>query len=185
MTSKEAIEARTSVRKYLSDEIREAARMHLNECIEKYNRISGLHIQMMKTNINLFNPPFSGVKNFFALVGKKTDPDFYEKAGYYGESLVLEAVKNELGTCWVTETFNRKSCFCEMNMGESLCCVITFGQKPSKQGLLAKVMSKGVVSKPKPIEEMYKSDVVNPPAGSFRLWKIGTDKRPRRETATG
>lgn len=162
MTSKEAIDARRSVRKFLTDEIRESAKVELLESIEKYNKLSGLHIQLMDTSINLFTAPFSGVKHFLALVGKKTDPDFYEKAGFYGEMLVLEAVKNDLGTCWVSGSFDRKHCFCEMNQGESLCCVIAVGHKPTKQGILSKVMSKNGHDKTKPLEEFYTSDVVNP-----------------------
>lgn len=44
---------------------------------------------------------FENVKNYIAIVGNKNDQ---EKAGYYGEKIVLKCQKLGLNTCWVAMT---------------------------------------------------------------------------------
>ena len=40
---------------------------------------------------------FENVKNYIAIVGNKNDQ---EKAGYYGEKIVLKCPELGLNTCW-------------------------------------------------------------------------------------
>ena len=67
---------------------------------------------------------FNGVENYIALVGKKS-ADLDEKAGYYGEKLVLKAQELGLNTCWVALTHGKSTA--EIKKGEKLVCVIALG----------------------------------------------------------
>lgn len=49
---------------------------------------------------------FSGVKNYIALVGKKSET-LDEELGYQGERLVLKAQELGLNTCWVAMTHGK------------------------------------------------------------------------------
>ncbi len=79
MEIKEAIMQRHSVRAYLDkpieDELKEKLLSLMNEC----NKVYGLNIQFVTDEPNAFDTflahygKFSGVKNYFALIGKKSD----------------------------------------------------------------------------------------------------------------
>ncbi len=164
MTDMEAMNLRYSRRSYLDKPIQAAALEHLMAAITKYNEISGLHIQLIEDGRASFKGllksygMFSGVRSFFALVGRTGDVHLKEKAGYYGELLVLEATKLGLGTCWVGGTYDRKHCPCTVQEEESLVCVITVGYSQEKQDFREKLIYKATHRKAKPLEEFYTSD---------------------------
>lgn len=164
MTDIEAINLRYSRRSYLDKPIQAAALEHLMAVITKYNETSGLHIQLIEDGSNSFKGllksygMFSGVRSFFALVGKNGDANLKEKAGYYGELLVLEATKLGLGTCWVGATYDRKHCPCTVKEDETLVCVIPVGYSQEKQDFREKLIYKATHRKSKPLEEFYTSD---------------------------
>lgn len=126
----EIMKARHSVRQYsgkkIEEEKREALRTLVNEC----NKESGLHIQLIFDEHKCFDSmmahygKFSGVENYIALVGKK-DAELDEKAGYYGEKLVLKAQELGLNTCWVALTHGKSRA--EIENGEKLACIIALG----------------------------------------------------------
>lgn len=62
---------------------------------------------------------FSGVKNYVAIVGNK-DSNLAEKAGYYGEQLVLFAQVLGLNTCWVGMTFKKIKDAFKINKNEKV-----------------------------------------------------------------
>ena len=104
MDTIQAIETRHSIRRYTDQAIGETVREQLQACVDVNNRASGLHIQLMtdepqgfKGFIGRFN--FKGVRNYIALIGPDDDR-LDEKCGYYGEHLLLEAVKLGLSGCW-------------------------------------------------------------------------------------
>ena len=69
---------------------------------------------------------FSGVKNYIALIGKKS-PSLDERCGYYGERLVLLAQQLGLNTCWVAMTYSKVKNAYVLGEGEKLCVVIALG----------------------------------------------------------
>ena len=69
---------------------------------------------------------FSGVTNYIALVGKKSNM-LDELCGYYGERLVLKAQQLGLNTCWVAMTYKKIPGTFEVNKGEKLTVVISLG----------------------------------------------------------
>ena len=69
---------------------------------------------------------FSGVKNYIAIIGNKTD-NLEEKCGYYGEKVVLYAQTLGLNTCWVAMTYSKVKSAFQIDKGEKLCLVISIG----------------------------------------------------------
>lgn len=126
----ELMKARHSVRQYsgrkIESEIREMLTISVNEC----NRESGLNIQIMFDEPKCFDSmmahygKFSGVENYIAIVGKK-GADLEEKAGYYGEKLVLKAQELGLNTCFVAMTHGKSTA--EIKKDEKLACIIALG----------------------------------------------------------
>lgn len=126
----ELMKARHSVRQYsgrtIENGIREKLTLSVNEC----NRESGLNIQIMFDEPKCFDSmmahygKFSGVENYIAIVGKK-GVDLEEKAGYYGEKLVLKAQELGLNTCFVAMTHGKSTA--EIKKDEKLACIIALG----------------------------------------------------------
>ena len=87
---------------------------------------------------------FRNAKNYIAIVGPKSLPDLEERAGYYGEKIVLEAQIMGLNTCWVAGTYSRGKCKVEKENGEKLVCVISIGYG----------MTEGKEHRSKPIEKL-------------------------------
>lgn len=131
MTLQEAIEARHSVRKYIDKPIPQDIIDILQAKIEECNNLGNLHIQLVTNEPKAFKGKmaygtFSGVTNYFAMVGKKAD-DLSERIGYYGEQLVLLAQTLGLNTCWVGLTYNNIKDAYEKGNDEKLCCMIALG----------------------------------------------------------
>lgn len=132
MTAYEAMEARHSVRSYLPRPIEETALQALLAEVELCNRRGGLHIQLVTEAPEAFQGflatygMLKGVRNYFVLAGTDS-PDLEERAGYWGEHLVLTAQALGLNTCWVGGTYSKKKIRAELNDGEKLVCVIAVG----------------------------------------------------------
>lgn len=128
----EAIENRHSVRSYLGQRIEEEVKEKLNAEIDACNAESGLNIQLVTDEPDAFGGylahygSFRGVRNYIALVGKKS-PDLNEELGWYGERLTLLATMLGLDSCWVAVTYSKGEAKCEIKPGEALCCVIAIG----------------------------------------------------------
>lgn len=147
----EAIKKRHSVRSFEDKKIEGKVKDKLLQMIDKCNKESGLHIQLVLNEPKAFDSfmahygKFSGVKNYITLIGKKTS-NLEETCGYYGEKLVILAQSLGLNTCWVAMTYSKiKSAF-EIKDGEKLCCVIAIGYGKT-QGVSHKSKSIESVSK--------------------------------------
>lgn len=121
---------RHSVRQYTDRVIEPEKRTTMNELITEINRKSDLHIQIFYEEPKCFDSmmahygKLTGVKNYIALVGKKS-PKLEETLGYYGEQLVLKAQKLGLNTCWVAMTHGKSKA--EIGKGEKQVCLISLG----------------------------------------------------------
>jgi len=126
----EIMRARHSVRQYSKKKIEEEKREALAGLVRECNEESGLNIQIIYDEPKCFDSmmahygKFSGAENYIALVGKK-DKGLDEKAGYYGEKLVLKAQELGLNTCWVALTHGKSAA--EIKKGEKLACIIALG----------------------------------------------------------
>lgn len=132
MDINEAIRNRHSVRSYLDKPIPNDTINEIKSEISECNKESGLHIQLVTEEPEAFSGfmahygKFSGVKNYIALIGKKS-PDLDEKLGYYGERIAIKAQQLGLNTCWVAMTFSKRKSKCVVDKGEKLVCVLSLG----------------------------------------------------------
>ena len=131
MTLLEAIKARHSVRKYIDKPIPQDIIDILQAKIEECNEIGNLHIQLVTNEPKAFKGKmaygtFSGVTNYFAMVGKKAD-DLSERIGYYGEHIVLLAQTLGLNTCWVGLSYSKVPGTYVLEEGEKIACYIAIG----------------------------------------------------------
>ena len=104
MTLEEAVYARHSVRSYTGEALAKEAAFALEEEIGKCNKEGGLSIRLVQNEPKAFKSflakygKFSGVTSYIVLAGEQAD-DLRERAGYYGERLVLSAQTLGLNTC--------------------------------------------------------------------------------------
>lgn len=154
MDLKQAIYKRHSVRAYLDRPIDEETKKKIISAVEEINAESGLHIQFVTDEKKAFDGfmahygSFSGVSNYFALVGKN-DRDLDEKCGYYGQKLVLLCQSLGLNSCWVALTFKKVKDAYRVETGEKLCLVIAVGYGKTQ----------GTQHKNKPVEKL--SDLID------------------------
>lgn len=172
----EAMKARHSVRSYHNKPIPNEVVSQLQAEIDDCNKESGLHIQLVTGEPKAFDGmmahygKFSGVQNYIALIGKKSD-DLEEKLGYYGERIVLKVQMLGLNTCWVAMTFSKgvTKKNCEIRQGEKLVCVLSLGYGATQ----------GMAHRSKPMEALCQTD------GKIQDWfKAGMEAALLAPTAT-
>ena len=150
MTLQEAIEARHSVRAYKELPLTEDVVKVLEEQIAILNREGKLHIQLILNEPKAFQGTlakygrFRNVTNYFVIAGKTAD-DLDERAGYYGEHLVLLAQTLGLNTCWVGLSYSKVPGTYVLDEGEKIACYIALGYGET-QGVGHKIKSVGQVS---------------------------------------
>lgn len=144
----EVMKARHSVRQYSRKKIEEEKKEILIALVNECNKDSGLNMQIIFDEPKCFDSmmahygKFSGVENYIALVGKK-GAGLEEKAGYYGEKIVLKAQELGLNTCWVAMTHGKSAAKIEKD--EKLACIIALGYG----------VTQGVAHKNKPTEQLW------------------------------
>ena len=151
MTIIEAIQNRHSVRRYTDQGVKGDVLAALQAEVSKCNDKSGLHIRLVTDDPDTFNGflakvRFSGAKNYIVLAGKES-ADLDEKAGYYGERLVLKAQQLGLNTCWAA-MFSGKKFSAKIDKGEKIVIIISFGYG----------VTQGVPHKSKPLESLCRVD---------------------------
>lgn len=140
---------RHSVRQYSDKKIDGDVKTKLDTYVASINEESGLSMQIFYNEPNCFNSmlahygKFSNVKNYIAIVGKKEEQ---EKAGYYGEKLVLKCQELGLNTCWVALTHGKVNV--QTKPQQKLLILIALGYSTNM----------GVAHKSKPIKELCKED---------------------------
>lgn len=126
----EIMKQRHSVRSYTDKSVEPEKRAALNALTEEINQKNGLNIQIVYDEPKCFDSfmahygKFSGVRNYIALIGKKS-PKLDETLGYYGEELVLKAQESGLNTCWVALTHGKSKVV--IGKGEKQVCLIALG----------------------------------------------------------
>lgn len=149
MDLSEAIRNRHSVRQYEERAVEKEILDVLQTEIDACNKEGNLHIQLVTNEPRAFDSfmahygKFSGVTNYIALIGKKSDK-LDELCGYYGERLVLKAQQLGLNTCWVAMSYKKVNGAFQINKGEKLTVVIALGYGKTQ----------GVQHKSKPAESV-------------------------------
>lgn len=162
MTLHEASEIRISRRAYTPEPVSAEKKAALQKIIDDICSRSGLHIELMEDGAECFNliksyGMFSGVRNYFALAGRKDDPKMHEKIGYFGEELVLEATRLGLGTCWVAGSYGKSASSFKLADGEAISCVISVGEIKEAESRKEKFIAGIIKTKRKSAAEMSKN----------------------------
>lgn len=145
----ELMKERHSVRQYKNQAIELAKREAINALINDVNAKSKLSIQAFYDEPKCFNSfmahygKFENVENYIAIVGNKNEQ---EKAGYYGEKIVLKCQELGLNTCWVGMTHGKSKA--EIKRGQKLLVIISLGYGETQ----------GVPHKSNSIAELGKAD---------------------------
>lgn len=160
----DAIRARHSVRQYTDQQPEPTTLAALQAEIDACNQQSGLHIQLVTNEPKAFDSfmahygKFSGVCNYIALVGKKSNT-LDELCGYYGERLVLKAQQLGLNSCWVAMTYKKIPDTFTVAKDEKLTVVLAIGYGKT-QGTAHKSKPAGQVSNLTPhAPDWFKSGV--------------------------
>lgn len=155
MTLIEAMYARHAVRHYDGKPLISKHKKELNTFIDKLNKQSGLHMQLITNEPKAFGGlkakicNFTGCVNYLAIIGPKS-PMLKEKSGYYGEQVVLKAQQLGINSCWVALTFNKVKSAYKINKNEKLVLVVALGYGTTQgHPHISKKMSDVVVNKGK------------------------------------
>ncbi len=84
-----------------------------------------------------------GAPSYIAFIGTPEKENSYEQLGYIGQAVVLEATRLELGTCWVSGTFDAGAATkdLEIERQEQVVAVSPLGYPKDGHTLSEKVMS--------------------------------------------
>ena len=143
------MQSRHSVRQYTDRAIAPEQRSSINACVRAANAESGLSIQVFYDEPKCFDSflahygKFVNVKNYIAIVGTKNEQ---EKAGYYGEQVVLKCQELGLNTCWVAMTHGKSQA--RLQNGQKLLILISLGYGQTQ----------GTAHKSKPLSELGHAD---------------------------
>jgi len=138
LTSLEAVAVRKSRRTYNDIPLSSHEIDVLTNWINAFNLRESLSFQLVINRPDLFGGfiksygMLSGVRNFIVVAGPENDPHLFEKLGYYGELLVLEATRLDLGTCWVGGSFDLHSVKTIVQPSDILVAVIAIGNVEGK-----------------------------------------------------
>lgn len=153
MKIQEAMAARHAVRKFTDKPIEGDTLTALREETAICSMLGRLRIILVTDEPSAFGGfvthygIFSGVRNYLVLIGDKA-PDLQERAGYYGERVVLKAQRLGLNTCWVAVSYSKKKCPVKPKTGEDLVSVIPVGYG----------ISPGTPHKNRPMEKLCRTD---------------------------
>lgn len=131
MTLLEAIDARHSVRHYISKPLSQDIIDAIQAKIDACNREGNLHIQLVLNERKGFSGmmaygSFSGVENYIVMAGHRSE-DLDERIGYFGEQIVLLAQQLGLGTCWAGLSYRKVKGTYTLAPDEKLACMISLG----------------------------------------------------------
>lgn len=131
MTLSEAIDARHSVRHYISKPLSQDIIDAIQAKIDACNREGNLHIQLVLNERKGFSGmmaygSFSGVENYIVMAGHRSE-DLDERIGYFGEQIVLLAQQLGLGTCWAGLSYRKVKGTYTLAPDEKLACMISLG----------------------------------------------------------
>ena len=186
MDIKEAIRSRHSVRQFKDKAIEGSVIKELEDLIKECNDLSGLNIQLVINDPECFDTflahygRFTNANNYIALVGNKNLPDLDEKAGYYGQKIVLKAQMLGLNTCWVAGTYGKGKCKADTAAGEKIVCVIAIGYGENegtkhKSKLLAKLCAVREEDMPSWFRDGMKAAMMAPTAVNQQKFYVDID----------
>ncbi len=116
---------------------------------------AGLHITLCMNDGEPFRGfrrsygAFRNVRNYIVVAADISFPNTLERAGYYGEQLVMLCVSLGLGTCFVSGTYDASHIATNIKVGEKVLYLITLGYENTSRGdsPIARIMKSAIHSK--------------------------------------
>jgi nitroreductase len=118
------------VRRYLDKPIEESARNVIDDYVDIIIKQSGLNIKVCYDEPKAFQTllahygSFRKAVNYVAFIGKK---EAETKVGYFGEAIVLKLQEIGINSCWVAVSYSKRKTPIEMQEGEDILSVVSFG----------------------------------------------------------
>ncbi len=129
----DAIPLRHAVRTFLPKPIEQEKLAIINKEIEDIGKKHQVEMRLHTGDKNLFANMLSYFCNFrnvkTIIIVSATNP---EKAGYYGERIVLLAQTLGLNSCWVGQTYNRKKIAKQYNIAPAAVIALGYGATQGK-----------------------------------------------------
>lgn len=166
MSNLEILRRRKSVRSYSPAAVSDAVRNKLNsEATYINSHESGLSFRTCFDD----GAPFKGfgrsygmfrnVNNYLAVLVDTTFPNTLERAGYFAEQWITEAVKLGLSTCFVGGTFSPGHVATRMEVYEKIPFVVAFGYaEEDKTSMVARIATKMAHREKRSPREFYDGD---------------------------
>ncbi len=171
-----AISMRTSRRTYkraaMSKELKAVIKQMADSVNAENDDITFTFIEDPTFAFSMFTGKFSAI----AVCGEDT-PQAREKCGYWGETIVLQAVYHGLGTCWVDSSYNENKImeYLQLPHGLRLYCLITFGLVNEKKSRKEVMMYNMLHRTNKPYQKMFSvCDEKLPPAYKNGMLMVDT-----------
>lgn len=147
MNNLEILKKRKSVRTYSDVPIEKELAEKLKAEVTLINtHVHGLNFQLVFNDPSPFKGffksygSFKNASNYLAAIIDDNIEGMWEKAGYYAEKFVIEAVKNGLGTCFVGGTYDPKSVNLFLRFGEKILFLVLFGYPLEKERFTEKLL---------------------------------------------
>jgi nitroreductase len=167
----EAIFLRHSRRKYLRQPIEAATLERIEALAGRLNaEAAGCRIVPVPSHSGAI---FSGIRggygiikgapSYLAFIARPQESGSYARLGYYGETMVLEATRLGLGSCWVSGTFDPRAAGRELDLGpaEELVAVTPLGYPREGTSMSEKLIKRAAGSHSrKPLEQLCTGEPV-------------------------
>lgn len=180
----EAIEVRCSRRTYRTRALDDNTISVIKQMTEVANKNTGLHFQLVKDGTEPFTL-FAGKFSYIAVCGPDTERARV-LSGYWGEMILLECVYHNLGTCWVTGSYDENKALkaIKLEKGERLFGLIVVGYVKDKLSVKEKVIYNATHKTNKPYQKMIDAcDEKLPPHYEYAMKLVekapsATNRRP-------
>ncbi len=158
MTNEEYIQAiamRTSRRTYKHVAMSDDNKAVIKSLVDYVNEKAGLDFIFIDEASFAFTM-FTGKFSAIAVCGDDKI-ETREKCGYWGETIVLQAVYHGLGTCWVSSSYNENKImeYLMLPKGMRLYCLITVGLVDEKKSRKEKTLYNITHRENKPYQKMF------------------------------
>jgi len=168
MNLEEAIDIRCSRRKYEPSSLSGDLTATLEKLVASLPPVDGGRMELAFDNTTAFEGYrrnyglLTGVRHYVGLIVRDWDRIATEQLGYNGEIFALTAVTLGLGTCWVGGTFDRSVCPFRLAQGESVACVVAFGEVQAALSFKERKIRNVAHRHTKTTEEMFTADAPVP-----------------------
>lgn len=158
MTNEEyikAIDMRRSRRTYKPYALDSDTMQVIRDLVDIVNKKAGLALKFIEDPTSAFTI-FTGKFSAVAVCGDDSERTRI-KAGYYGETIVLQCTYHGLGTCWVNGTYDENKVLAMLDLPKEirLYGLIVIGNVKDKLSSKEKVMYKVTHKNNKPYQKMF------------------------------